>query len=41
MGSRNMKNIWTWISEFIGCLALFGTFYICYILMWAIYPEGF
>ena len=41
MGSGNMKNIWTWISEFIGCLALFGTFYICYILMWAIYPEGF
>jgi len=41
MGSRDMKNIWTWISEFIGCLALFGTFYICYILMWAIFPEGF
>ena len=36
-----MKDIWTWISELFGCLALFGTFYICYILMWAIYPEGF
>ena len=41
MGSRNMKDIWTWISELFGCLLLFGTFYICYILMWAIYPEGF
>lgn len=41
MGSRNMKNILVWLGQFFSCLALFGSFYVIYILAWAIYPEGF
>ena len=36
-----MKDIWLWISELFACVALFGTFYIFYVLMWAIFPGGF
>ena len=36
-----MKNILEWLQQFIGCFLLFATFYVTYILMWAIYPEGF
>jgi hypothetical protein len=36
-----MKNLRLWVSEFLGCIALFGTFYICYLLLWAAFPGGF
>jgi hypothetical protein len=36
-----MKNLWLWVSELFGCIALFGTFYICYLLLWATFPGGF
>jgi len=36
-----MKNLWTWIAELLGCLALFGTFYLIIWFAAIVYPEGF